>query len=173
MAGLPPYSAHSDFELGDTSLFIVEFVGENSNGLNILGGTFPATDVKVSGNTPLYEDVEIRGIPISIHKGSDLPTEISITFVDSAKDSLFQLLDRWAALGSFDGSTERYKKINRVATLPTSNMKMSVTEFNSRGDIVQKSTYIVQAPADALGKELSSKPDAKSYSLDFKIVGII
>lgn len=173
MAKMPPYSAVANYAFGNSSLFIVEFMGDNNDKLNVIGGTFPATQVSVKGAEPQFEETEIGpGIPLSIYKGSLPPTKISVSFVDNEKDDLYKFIDRWCATGKFDGTQTQYKKINKVGSLPNNNMKMVVTEFDSQGNEVQKNTYIVQAPSDALSKDLG-KADVKSYSIDFKIVGLI
>lgn len=172
MAKMPPYSAHSDFEFGNASLFIVEFMGGESSALNLIKGTFPATNVSVSGANPEYDKIEIAGVETEFFKGSTPPTQISITFLDNAKDELFLLLNRWAGRGSLDGNKTQYKRINRIAKIPTSSVKIKVTELDPQGNETQANIYIVQAPKDALKKDLG-KADVKSYSVDFNIVGIV
>lgn len=173
MPSLPPYSAHQDLELGNSALFVVEFQGGESSKLNTIKGTFPAVSVDVKGTEPQYASFEILdGVSVDVYKGSHPPTSISITFIDNSKDELYMMLNRWAGIGRLDGNTTPYKRIRSIAKLPSSSVKLIVTEFNPKGEVTQTNSYIVQAPKDALSKGLG-KADAKSYSVDFTIIGIV
>ena len=176
MAKMPPYSAVSQLVLGNKALYTVEFKSNNADKLNLVGGVFTATQVTTKGSEPLYEELEIGpGIPLHIYKGSDLTTNISITFIDDNKDSLYHFINKWAATGTFDSSASKsnmYKKFNRVGMLPQNKYKMIITEFNAEGDAIQTNTYIIHAPKDPLTKELGDA-NAKEYNIDFKVVGIV
>lgn len=172
MAKMPPYSQVSKLTLGNRSLYTVEFQSNGTDKLN-LTGAFTATQVTTKGNEPQYEELEIGpGIPLHIYKGSDLPTQVSVTFIDDDKDSLYLFINRWAATGSFDGTQTLYKKFNRVAMLPQSKYKMIITEFNAQGEAIQTNTYMIHAPKDPLTKELGDA-NVKQYNVDFKIVGVV
>lgn len=174
MAKMPPYSAVSRLTLGNRSLFTVEFKKGGTDKLNLIGGVFTATQVTIKGNEPEYDDMEFGpGIPLQIYKGSNQPVSVSIAFIDDDKDTLYRFINKWAATGKFDANDSTpYKKFNRVAMLPQKEYQLIITEYNAQGQAIQTNSYYIHAPKDPLTKELGDA-EAKTYNIDFIIVGVI
>lgn len=173
--GLLTYSQASSFALSQSNLWTVVF---SNTDLQILGnGAFPATDVTFSEGEPLLYETELGlGIPVTIYYGRKPPTEVSITFIDNAAESVSKAINSWIkGKGIYDASDsliETYSE-RRYAVAPK-DMKtttLTITKYHPTGSVNKTYVFNVLVPTDSTTYQLSEGDDPITLNVSFRIVG--
>ena len=130
------------------------------------GGTidfFPATDVSFDSVSLESFSTEYGSIEVSVPKTIKLP-DLKVTFDDDINNTLFEWFTKW--IDYIYNNADGIRTLNEPGVVRT---VILMTTDHRRNPIKTKKLRVY--PDSGLSEELNSTASAKSYTINFKVVG--